>query len=166
MDDWEIVPFGKQHERVAFTCGNASLDEFLHTRVSQYEKRKLGKTFVLVKSDEPAIRGFYTLAAGAISFEYLPAKSSKKLPKHPVPVVLLARLAVDVSVQGQRLGERLLLDALRRSLELSQKLGIHAVEVDAIDDAAAQFYARYGFISLNDDSHHLYLPIASIESIF
>jgi len=166
VDDWLIEPFGKQHDRATFTCGNAALDEFLHTRVSQYEKRHIGKTFVLVKSNEPAIRGFYTLAAGAISFEHLPAKSSKKLPKHPVPVVLLARLAVDATVQGQRLGERLLLDALRRSLGLSQTLGIHAVEVDAIDDAATQFYVKYGFTSLNDDSHHLYLPIATIESIF
>ena len=109
--------------------------------------------------------GYYTLAAGAVSFEQLPEDASRKLPKHPVPVVLLARLAVDQSAQGQGLGEVLLLDALQRSLDLSTGLGVHAVEVDAIDDAAAAFYSKYGFTPLLDDPFHLYLPIATVEDI-
>ncbi len=76
--------------------------------------------------------GYYTLAAGAVAFERLPPKTARKLPHHPVPVVLLARLAVDSTAQGKRLGEGLLLDALQRSLDVSAGLGIHAVEVDAL----------------------------------
>jgi predicted N-acetyltransferase YhbS len=112
------------------------------------------------------VLGYFTLAASAISFEQMPEASSRKLPKHPVPVVLLARLAVDQSTQGMRLGEGLLLDALERSLALSAKMGIHAVEVDAIDDEAASFYRKYGFSPLVDHSLHLFLPIATVGKLF
>lgn len=118
-----------------------------------------------VPPGESRVVGYYTLAAGAVVFEHLPTDASKKLPKHPVPVVLLARLAVDQSFQGKGLGERLLLDALQRSLDLSAGLGVHAVEVDALDDAAAAFYRKYGFTPLLDDPLHLYLPIVTVEDI-
>ncbi len=109
--------------------------------------------------------GYYTPAAGAVAFERLPADAARKLPRHPVPVVLLARLAVDATAQGKRLGEGLLLDALQRSLGLSASLGVHAVEVDALDDAAAVFYRKYGFAPLIDDPLHLFLPLATVEQV-
>ncbi len=165
MVDWIIEPFGKSHDRSAFTCGKPALDEFLRTRVSQYEKRRLGKTFVAVLQGEQRVRGYYTLAAGAVAFEHLPTVASTKLPKHPIPVILLARLAVDLSAQGQGLGEKLLLDALQRALDLSDKLGAHAVEVDALDDSAIAFYVKYGFSPLLDNARHLYLPLATIDRV-
>ena len=122
-----------------------------------------GKTFVAVSDGEKRVIGYYTLAAGAVLFEHLPTEASRKLPKHPVPVILLARLAVDQSVQGKRLGEGLLLDALQRSLDLSGNLGAHAVEVDALGDSAVAFYIKYGFAPLLDNPKHLYLPMATIE---
>lgn len=165
MDNWVIEPFGKTHDRSAFTCGKASLDDFIRTRVSQYEKRRLGKTFVAVSEGEKRVVGYYTLAAGAVAFEHLPSEASRKLPKHPIPVILLARLAVDQSAQGKRLGEKLLLDALRRSLDLSGSLRAHAVEVEALDDSAVAFYLKYGFGPLLDNPKHLYLPVATIEKV-
>lgn len=164
MAEWTVEPFGKHHDRAAFSCGRPPLDEFLRVRVSQYEKRRLGKTFVAVPPGKPRVIGYYTLAAGAVAFERLPSDAARKLPQHPVPVVLLARLAVDQSFQGQGLGEGLLLDALQRSLALATDLGIHAVEVDALD-AAAAFYRKYGFIALLDDPLHLYLPMATAEQV-
>jgi predicted GNAT family N-acyltransferase len=161
--EWVIEPFGKQHERAGFSCGIVALDDFLHTRVSQYEKRGLGKTFVAVPKVAKNILGYYTLAAGSVNFEHLPPVASSKLPKHPIPVVLLARLAVDLSAQGMRLGEGLLLDALQRSLDLSSSLGVYAVKVDAIDVAAAKFYRKYGFAALLDDPLHLYLSLATVK---
>jgi predicted N-acetyltransferase YhbS len=163
--DWIIEPFGKDHDRSVFSCGQPSLDEFLQARVSQYEKRRIGKTFVAVPSGEKRVIGYYTLAASAVPFEHLPAESARKLPRHPVPVVLLARLAVDRSAQGQRLGEGLLLDALERSLHLSASLGVHAVKVDALDDSAAAFYRKYGFTPMRDKPLHLFLPIATVEQL-
>jgi predicted N-acetyltransferase YhbS len=80
-----------------------------------------------------------------------------------VPVVLLARLAVDQTTQGSGLGEALLVHAMRQCLQLAEKLGIHAIEVDAIDPSAAASYAKYGFVPLLDQPLHLYLPIATIR---
>ncbi|HEY4261655.1 MAG TPA: GNAT family N-acetyltransferase [Schlesneria sp.] len=138
---------------------------FVRASVSQYEKRRLGKTFIAVPSGKKRVVGYYTLAASAVSFLTLPTGVSRKLPKHPIPVVLLARLAVDQSAQGKHLGEGLLLDALQRALDLSSDLGIHAVEVDALDDSAAAFYRKYGFSPLVDHPRHLYLPIATIGEV-
>ena len=165
MDDWIIEPFDKAHDRSSFTCGKPSLDDFIRTRVSQYEKRRLGKTFVAVPVGEKRVIGYYTLAAGTITCEHLPTEASRKLPKHPIPVILLARLAVDQSAQGKRLGEGLLLSALQLSLDLSRSLGAYAVEVDAIDGSAAAFYVNYGFVPLLDNPKRLYLPMASIQKV-
>jgi GNAT superfamily N-acetyltransferase len=164
MADWRIERLDRSHARGEFCCGKAPLDDFLRSLVSQYEKRNLGRTYVAVKEAEKRVYGYYTLASGAVSFANLPAKTARKLPRHPVPVVLLGRLAVDRDAQGQGLGAELLMDALRRCLELSGSLGIHAVEVLAIDDAAKGFYQKYGFVSLLDDARHLYLPIKTIAA--
>jgi ribosomal protein S18 acetylase RimI-like enzyme len=166
MAEWRIERLGRSHERGSFSCGKPPLDEFLRALVSQYEKRRLGRTYVAVSGEETQVRGYYTLAAGSISFQNLPADAAKKLPRHPVPTALLARLAVDQSAQGQGLGEALLMDAFERCLNSAEELGIHAVEVDAIDEAAKAFYERYGFVSLLDDPLHLYLPLATVQHAF
>jgi GNAT superfamily N-acetyltransferase len=166
MAEWSIEPLAKTHERGEFSCGKVSLDNFLRSLVSQYEKRRLGRTYVAVRSREKRVFGYYTLATGAIPFENLPAEATKKLPRHPVPVILLARLAVDRSVQGQGLGGYLMGDALRRCLSLSRQLGVHAVEVDALDEHARAFYQRYSFSPLVDNLFHLYLPMTTIEAAF
>ena len=166
MADWLVQRWSTFHDRGAFSCGKPPLDVFLSTLVSQYEKRRLGRTYVAVRADEARIYGYYTLAAGAVSFQHLPAKTAKKLPKHPVPVALLARLAVDASLHGQGLGKLLLMDALQRCLDLSDQLGIHAVEVDAIDAEAKAFYIKYGFVPLLDNEFHLYLPMATVADAF
>jgi GNAT superfamily N-acetyltransferase len=166
MDDWQIEPLNRTHKREAFACGKPSLDDFIRARASQYEKRHLGRTYVALKTGDLRVLGFYTIASSSLTFEALPPGAAKKLPRHPLPVILLARLAVDLSARGQRLGEKLLINALTRSLELSQSLGVHAVEVDAIDAEATAFYQRYGFTSLPGQASHLYLPIDTIRSSF
>jgi GNAT superfamily N-acetyltransferase len=163
MDKWQIEPLDRSHQRGEFCCGKAPLDEFLRSLVSQYEKRKLGRTYVAVLPSDKKVYGYYTLASSSVVFENLPSHRAKKLPKHPVPVVLLGRLAVDRAAQGRGLGEQLLMDALRRCLDLSEKLGIHAVEVLAIDAVAKGFYLRYGFVPLMDDEFHLYMPMKTVE---
>ena len=116
-----------------------------------------------MRAADKHVFGFYTLASGSVAFHNLPDPAARKLPKHPVPVILLARLAVDQSVHGQRLGETLLLDALRRCLSLADQIGIHAIEVDAIDPEAKAFYEHYGFVSLTDSDLHLYLAVATLR---
>lgn len=163
MAEWQIEPLGRDHFRGAFSCGKPPLDDFIRRLVSQYEKRNLGRTYVAVQPGEKRVCGYYTLASGAVAFEKLSEASARKLPKHPVPVVLLARLAIDQTVQGQRLGEALLVDALSRCLQLADKLGIYAIEVDAIDQQARAFYEKYGFVPLLDNELHLFLPVSTIR---
>jgi len=165
VGEWLIERWDRSHERGEFHCGQAALDDFLHAFVSQYEKRRLGRTYVAVPAGEKRVLGYYTLASGAIPFEHLPAKAAKKLPRHPVPAALLARLAVDRSAQGRGLGTFLLMDALKRCWDLSGQLGIHAVVVEAIDDSARAFYEKFGFAPLQDNPLHLYLPITIVEGV-
>jgi GNAT superfamily N-acetyltransferase len=136
----------------------------LRTLVSQYEKRDLGRTYVATREGEKRVYGYYTLASGSLSFQNLPREAARKLPKHPVPVILLARLAVDQSAQGCGLGEALLVHAIKQCAQLAETLGIHAIEVDAIDPPATAFYAKYGFVTLLDQPLHLYLPVATLRS--
>ena len=164
MGEWTIERFDPEHVRGGFDCGKLSLNDFLHALVSQYERRNLGRTYVALQEGDHRVLGYYTLASGAIAAEGLPAKQGKKLPGHAVPVVLLARLAVDRSVHGTGLGGFLLRDALTRSLDLSAKLGIHAVVVDALDAEAKTFYERFAFLPLIDDEMRLFLPLSTIRS--
>jgi GNAT superfamily N-acetyltransferase len=163
VNEWSVERLDRSHLREEFCCGKELLDRFLRLLVGQYERRSLGRTFVAVRPGEKRVLGYYTLASGAVSFQHLPKGAAKKLPGHPVPVVLLARLAIDQTVQGLGLGKLLLTDALWHCLDLSRNLGIHAVEVLAIDEDARRFYEGFGFVSLVDDDRHLYLPIKTIE---
>ncbi|MGP0070213.1 MAG: GNAT family N-acetyltransferase [Isosphaeraceae bacterium] len=164
MSDWRIERLDRIHVREGFDCGKPSLNDFLHTLVSQYEKRNLGRTYVAFQEGDPRVMGYYTLASGAIDAESLPAKQPKKLPRHAVPVVLIARLAVDRNVHGRGLGGLLLRDALTQTLDLSEKLGVHAVVVDALDAEARAFYERFGFLPLTDDPMRLFLPLSAIRA--
>src|SRR3954447_22205675 len=150
--------------REGFDCGKPPLNDFLRALVSQYEKRNLGRTYVALEGEDQRVLGYYTLASGAIEVESLPANQAKRLPRHAVPVILLARLAVDQSVHGRGVGGLLLRDALTRSLDLSGKLGIHAVVVDALDAGAKTFYERFGFMPLTDDEMRLFLPLSTIRA--
>jgi GNAT superfamily N-acetyltransferase len=158
-----IERFGKQHERDGFDCGKPPLNEFLARLVSQYEKRNLARTYVLVRSGEVKVLGYYTLASSAIEFETLPTDVTKKLPQHPLPAVLLARLAVDSSMRGQKMGARLLHDCFERCLLLADQIGIHSVAVDVIDDEAARFYEHFGFTRFSEQRSKLFLPISVIK---
>ncbi len=165
MADWTIERLDRSHDRAEFDCGVRTLDDFIRRFVGQYEKRNLGRTYVAVDAGDRRIGGYYTLASASLRFQALPQESARKLPRHPVPTILIARLAVDKIAQGRGLGSDLLIDALARCLSMADPLGVHAVEVDAIDARAARFYAKHGFVPLLDDELHLYLPIATIRGL-
>lgn len=164
--DWIIEPFDKRkHDRSGFDCGVPALNDWLATKVSQFEKKDLARTYVLVENGEVAIKGYYALSNHTVVYEALPEDQAKGLPQIDMPVVLIGRLAIELSLQGQKLGEFLLIDALRRAEYLADKIGIRAVEVDAINEPAKKFYEKYGFLTLLDDSHHLFLPVHIIRKL-
>lgn len=165
MPQWAIHRLERAHVRSAFQCGQPLLDEWLAARAGQFDRRDLSRTFVATRPSEPVVLGYYSLATHRVTVDALPEGEARKLPRLDVPVVLIGRLAVDRSVQGQGLGAILLVDALRRSLQISEQVGIRAVEVDAIDDAARGFYLKFGFRSLLDDPRHLFLPMHEIRKL-
>jgi predicted N-acetyltransferase YhbS len=162
--EWRIERFDRGHVREDFDCGKPALNDFLLSLVGEYEKRDPGRTYVAFGEGDRRVVGYYTLTSGAIGAGSLPVKQAKKPPRHAVPVVLLARLAVDRSVHGKGLGGFLLRDALTRSLDLAEKVGIHAVVVDALDREAKSFYQRFGFLPLTDDVMRLFLPLSTLRA--
>src|SRR5437868_7515807 len=151
MDDWISEPLNKDHDRTDFSCGHASLDDFLKKYAGQYTRRKLGTTYALVRRGQSVVLGYYTLAPSHFEFAHAPAALLKGLPKHPVPSLLLARLAVQQSERGKGLGKYLLLDAFDRCLRVAREVAFRAIEVEAIADQAAAFYAKYGFLPFPSD---------------
>lgn len=159
----EIVAFNKAQQRQQFDCGIAELNRYLHQQISQDAKRHIAAPFVLL--DDNQIIGFYTLSASSVNVSDLPIELIKKLPKYPlIPVALLGRLAIDKEYQGQGLGDFLLMDALKRSLQLSKQIGIMAVVVDAINKSACRFYQQYGFKILTHQ--RLFLSIQDFANEF
>lgn len=165
LPKWVVEELASDHERSGFSCGHESLDEFLRRYAGQNQKTGVSRTFVALRAGERVVRGYYSLAAGAVALADLREEQRKRLPKYPVPVAHLGRLAVDRGSQGQGLGEFLLIDALRRIEGAAESIGIHAVEVVAIDEAARGFYLKYGFAEMRDDPHHLYVSLKVVRKL-
>jgi GNAT superfamily N-acetyltransferase len=165
MAAWIIRRLETTDDRSAFDCGQPLLDGWLRDRAGQFDRRDLSRTYVATRAAEQRICGYYAISTHRVSFEHLPPPDAKGLPRLDVPVVLLGRLAVDRTFQGQGLGAALLVDALRRALHISSEIGIRAVEVDAIDESARNFYVKFGFRALLDDPHHLFMPMHEIRKL-
>jgi len=149
----------REHDRATFDCGEPSLNGFLKRYARQNDEKGLGRTFVSVQPGDQNICGYYTISSGAVRFDTIP----EKLPGYPVPVAHLGRLAVDQRVKGQGLGKALLADALKRILFVADQMGIDAVEVFALHEAARDFYLKFGFRSLLDDRQHFYMPVSFLR---
>ena len=158
-----IVRLNKQHNIKAFDCGNIHLNNWLNATTQQHQTKSLSRTYVLV-NDEAAdtVLGYYALAIrGLAETQLLPPAMTKKLPAR-IPGFTLARLGISVAGQGQGHGKRLLFDALRRAKSLAEQVGGVALFVDAKDDVAAKFYAKYGFQAFPSDPLTLVIPLATI----
>ncbi len=156
-----------RHRKKEFSCGKEMLDNYLHKQANQDIKRKLSVCFVLPDKENNLIKGYYTLASNSISQELVPPRYRKKFPRSytSIPTTLLGRLAVDGRYQKQGIGKLLLIDALRRSYEISKSIGSFAVVVDPLDKDAEKFYEQYGFIKL-PDSGKMFLPMGIIKALF
>ena len=163
MDENRIELLSDDHNRGEFSCGKPSLDSYFHFQAKQHAKKGISRTFVICSGTDPKVLGFYTLVASSVAFEELPKALSKKLPKHPIPSILLARLAVDQSCQGRGIGSGLLMDAFTRAVDISLQLGVYGIHVHALDADAASFYSKYGFAPLPDQERHLFLTVETIR---
>ena len=164
--NWTVEPLSARHDRAAFDCGVQDLNVYLQRFARQNQSTGISQHFVAVEqAGSPQILGYYALSAGAVDFDEVPDALKKRLPRYPIPVAHIGRLAVDRHSAGHGLGSWLLIDALARTVRVAEQLGIHAVEVVAINHKARRFCQKYGFQSLRDDPRHLYLPISVVRKL-
>lgn len=136
-------PLNADHQLNEFECGESSLNDWLKRRALANQLNGASRTFVVSDQDK-RVYGYYALAAGAVSHQMATSAVRSHMPD-PVPVMVLARLAVDRRVQGVKLGAALLQDAVNRVVMISQNTGVRAILVHALNDQAKQFYEHYGF---------------------
>ena len=156
---FSIRPLDGEMQTVGFDCGETVLNEYLRRYATQDIKRGVARVFVATPTDQLSLPvGFYTLSAASIAAETLPEKWRKKLPRYPVPVALLGRLAVSQQMQGHGLGSILMADACQRIAAASATLAVVAIVVDAKSPQAAAFYQHLGFIELPGQLGRWMLP--------
>ena len=166
MSEFLTTPLNANHKKSAFKCGNDQLDHYLHRQANQDVKRKLSACFILADK-EHHIKGYYTLSNAGLSRDLIPEKIKKRLPMSysSLPVTLLGRLAVSEEFKGQGVGKLLLIDALKRSVQVSKTVGSMAIIVDPIDENAVLFYEKHQFMLL-PGSGKMFLPMKTIEKLF
>jgi predicted GNAT family N-acyltransferase len=164
-----VEPFDrKRHDRTAFSCEHEALNAYIKQQASQDVKKHVAAVFVLTP-DGRIIAGYYTLSQYAVDSGSVPEETMRRLglPKYKeLPATLLGRLARSLDFKRQRVGELLLMSALKQSLDHSRRIASMAVVVDAKDEAAKAFYRRYGFLELPDHPNRLFLPMKTVERMF
>ncbi len=156
-----IEKLHRSHNVEPFTCGQPQLDRFLSRHALQAQQANSSQTYVAVSGGE--VVGFYTIVAGEVLHAHAPERVIKGMPRHPIPLLVLARLAVHTKAQGRGLGAGLLLDALGRTLQVADMIGVRALAVHAKDDTAVAFYRHFGFTPSPTDPRHLFVLIKDIR---
>lgn len=152
------------HEVDAFDCGKEPLNRFVQRHALVNQKAGSAQTWVVCRGEQRVV-GYYSLAVGAVEHAGAPGRVSKGLARHPIPVMLLARLAIDRSEQGKGLGKALLRDALLRTVQAADIAGIRALLVHAKDDEARAWYERFDFEPSPSDPYHLFLLMKDLRAI-
>lgn len=163
---WHEVALARKHNRQEFDCGTQELNDYLRKYARQNHEAGGAKTFVAVEPAQPeTILGYYTVSPASLEFARTPASVSKGLGRYDVPVYLLGRLAVDTRWQDMGLGGQLLSAAMARCMQVAQEVGGVALLIDAKDERAAQWYARFGAVPTPDAPLTLVLPFATFAKL-
>jgi GNAT superfamily N-acetyltransferase len=158
-----IEKLQRSHNVEGFDCGKEPLNRFLVRFAFQNQQASASQTYVAVSGDE--VIGFYTLVVGQVEYADAPERLKRGLARHPVPMMLLARLAIAHRWQGKQLGSGLLKDAMLRTLQAADIAGIRAFGVHAKDDEARAFYERFDFIPSPVDPYHLFILLKDLRAI-
>ena len=159
--EFVIDKLSREHDVSAFECANATLNEWLRKFALTNQQADSARTYVAL--DGNIVVGYYALTTGSVHKHESPQRIAKGLANHPIGVVLLARLAVDRMRQGKGLGKALLFDALSRVEEAADIVGVRAVLVHAINDAARRFYLHFGFEESTVDPYQLLLLLKDLR---
>ena len=162
-DPLRIEKLRQDHVTAGFDCGREELNRFLIRYALINQQAGSAQTYVAVSGS--SVVGYHSLAVGEVAYADAPSRLSKGLARHPVPIMLLARLAVRTDWQGRGLGAGLLKDAMHRTIQAADIAGIRAFAVHAKDEPARRFYEHFGFIPSPTDALHLFLLIKDIRRI-
>ena len=150
-----------------FDCGIPQLNEYLQKYAKQNHKKGIAKTWIAVpQSGNNEVLGYYSISMAELKQESLPTQLTKGLPRYPIPVIRIGKLAVAQTMQGKGLGETLLVDAFAKAIRLSEDIGVFGVTVDALNESAKAFYLKYGFIPLEDNELSLFIALKNILIFF
>lgn len=156
-----IEKLRQDHQLDSFDCGKEELNRFLKRAAWTNQQANSAQTYVLAR--DLRVLGYYSLAAGAVAYDEATERVRKGQARHPVPVILLARLAVDTTCQGQGFGPALLKDALRRTAQAADTIGARALLVHAKDADAKSFYQHFNFEPSASDPYHLLLIMKDLK---
>lgn len=172
----EFVELDKAvHDRVSFDCGEVELNEFIQKHAAKHMEAHISiSTTMLLPASEPLPNGkypicaFYTIAPSSIDRETLPAPIKRKLPYYPIPVLLIAQMAVHSNCQRQGLGKITLIKALEHICDINDHMKSHAVIVDCLNSDIEKFYSQYNFEVLyrNEGRARMYLPMKTVRMLF
>ena len=161
---YRIRPLDASIDTANFQCGSKPLDDYIRRYASQDMRKNVARVFVATPENNPQqMAGFFTLSAGSVSCSSLPESLARKLPRYPVPVALIGRLAVAITFQGKGLGSILLAGACQKISQASSVLAVAGIIVDAKDEKAIAFYAHFGFISLQGQAGRMMLPASAFS---
>ena len=160
----QVEKLAASHSLDAFDCGKEPLDRFLKRFAFTNQKSGSAQTDVVCRG-EARVVGYYSLAVGAVEHADSPERIGKGLAKHPIPVMLLARLAIDRTEQGRGLGKALLKNALLRTVQAADIAGIRALLVHAKDDDARAWYESLDFEPSPTDPYHLFLLMKDLRAV-
>lgn len=165
MTTLRIEKLARQHAVDAFECGNEDLNRYVSRHALQNQSAYAGQTYLALAGDE--VIGFYTLVVGEVAFDEASDRLRKGLARHPIPIMLLARMAVAVPwQQGHGIGPGLLKDAIVRTLNAADIAGIRALVVHAKNDEARGFYAHCGFVESPSDPLHLHMLMKDLKRMY
>lgn len=162
MPALRIEALASRHQLDDFDCGEPGLNRFLLLHALTNQRANSSRTYVALRGEQ--VVGFHTLVVGSVSPDQAPQRLSQGLARHPVPLMVLARLAVKCDEQGQGLGAGLLKDAIQRTLAAAEIAGIRALAVHAKDETASSFYAHFGFVPSPTDPLHLFALLKDLRS--
>ena len=156
-----IETLSRTHDVDTFDCGSTALNAFLVRYAYVNQQAGASRTYVLLMDTK--VIGYYTLVVGEVTHDVAPPRISKGLPRYPIPIMVLARLAVRLDWQGQGVGSGLLKDAMLRTLQAADIAGIRALAVHAKDDRSRAFYERFDFVQAPSDRFHLFVLLKDIR---
>jgi len=162
MPALRIEALAARHQLEGFDCGKPGLNRFLLLHALTNQRANSSRTYVALRGEQ--VLGFHTLVVGSVSPDQAPERVTKGLARHPIPLMVLARLAVSREEQGKGLGSGLLKDAIQRTMAAADIAGIRALAVHAKDEEARSFYAHFGFVESPTDPLHLFVLLKDLRS--